>query len=101
PPPPLHDTSFPTRRSSDLIERDEAIAGRHVQHSLVALAVGPVRDAASRQLARRDRGAVAFTVAVRPDQLSRFPVERDHRASRAEIGRATSELQSPYDLVCR
>ena len=40
-------------------------------------------DAATRQLARRDRGAVAFAVAVRPDQLAGSAVERDDRSARA------------------
>src|SRR5207244_5297631 len=39
---------------------DEAIAGRHVDDPIVALAVGPVRDAASRELARRNGGALAL-----------------------------------------
>ena len=52
------------------VERDEAVAGRHVEDALVALAVGPVRHAAARELARRDRGALALAQAVRPDQLA-------------------------------
>src|SRR5207237_8933082 len=35
------------------VERDQAIARRDVEHALVAFAVGPVRDAAARELARR------------------------------------------------
>ena len=44
------------------------------------------RDAAARELARRDRGAVALAVAVRPDQLAGPAVERDDRAARAGGG---------------
>ena len=68
------------------VERDQAVAGRDVEDAIVALAVGPVRDAAARQLARRDRGAVAFAVAVRPDQLAGSAVERDDRSARAGGG---------------
>src|SRR5207249_93086 len=35
------------------VERDETVARRDVQDAIVAAAVGPVRDAAARQLARR------------------------------------------------
>ena len=52
------------------VQRDEPIAGRHVEDALVALAVGPVRHAAARQLPRRHGGALAFAHAVRPDQLA-------------------------------
>ncbi len=68
------------------VQRDQAVAGGDVEDAVVALAVGPVRDAAAGQLARRDRGAVAFAVAVRPDQLAGPAVERDHRAARAGGG---------------
>ena len=37
------------------VERDEPVAGRHVDDALVALAVGPVGHAAARELARRQR----------------------------------------------
>src|SRR6516164_4018003 len=60
------------------VELDETVASRDINHAFVAPAVGPVRDAAAGQLARRDGGPVAFTVAVGPDQLARLPIERDH-----------------------
>src|SRR5262249_7642797 len=66
----IDDAAFAERldhRAVLRVERNQAIAGRHVEDALVALAVGPVRDATARQLARRDRGAVALTIAVRPD----------------------------------
>src|SRR5262249_19075925 len=52
------------------VERDQAIAGGHVEHTVVAFAVGPVRHAPARQLPRGDRGAVALAIAVRPDHLA-------------------------------
>ena len=51
------------------IERDETIAGRHVQDALLA-AVGPVGETAARQLARRRRAARAFLLAVHPELLA-------------------------------
>src|SRR6185295_14999775 len=81
----IDDAAFAERldhRAVPGVERDEPITGGHVEDALVALAVGPVGDAAARELARRDRGAVAFTVAVRPHQLAGLAVERDHRAAR-------------------
>ncbi len=65
------------------VQRDEPVAGRVIEDPLVAAAVGPVGDAASRELARRQAGALALAQAVRPDQLAGLRVERDHRASRA------------------
>ena len=82
----IDDAAFAERldhRSVLGVQRDEAIAGRHVEDALVALAVGPVRHAAARELPRRNRGAVAFTVAVRPDQLAGAAVEGDNRSPRA------------------
>src|SRR5262249_58154707 len=55
------------------IQLDQAEAGGDVEDALVALAVGPVRDAAARELTRRDRRAVPFAIAMRPDQLAGRP----------------------------
>src|SRR4029077_8579784 len=68
--------------------------------SLVALAVRPVGDATARELARRDSGAVAFTVAVRPDQLPAPPVQRDDRPARAGGGiqDALDRERRPFEL---
>ena len=52
------------------VEADELIADRHVEHALVALAVGPVADAAARQAARRAQRALAFVEPVHPQQLA-------------------------------
>ena len=82
------------------IELDQAVARRHVQDALVALAVGPVGDAAAGELPRRDRRAVALTVAVRPDQLARFAVERDDRPprSRRRVEHASDRERRPFEL---
>ncbi len=42
------------------VQLDEAIAGGHEDDPVVALAIGPVRDAAAGQLPGRDRCALAF-----------------------------------------
>src|SRR6185369_11140924 len=59
------------------VERDETVARGHVEDAVVTLAVGPIGNAAARQLARRDGGAVPLAIAVRPDQLAGAAVERD------------------------
>ena len=64
------------------IERDEPIAGRHIEDSLL-LAVAPIGQAAARQLSRRGLAASAFVLAVHPQHLAGRGVERDHRAARA------------------
>ena len=82
------------------VEGDQAVAGRHVEDALVALAVGPVRHAAARQLARRDRGAVALAVAVRPDQFTGASVERDDGSAcaRGRIEHASDRERSAFEL---
>ena len=53
------------------VERDQAVTGGDVDDALVTLAVGPVGEAAARQLARRPaRGALAFVQAVGPLDLA-------------------------------
>src|SRR5262249_1540326 len=42
------------------VQRDQAVAGRHEQDAVVALAVGPVRQAATGELPRRRDGARAL-----------------------------------------
>ena len=64
------------------VERDEPVAGRDVEDSLL-LAVGPIREAAARQLSRRRLAASALVLAVHPQHFAGRGVERDHRASRA------------------
>ena len=88
-------------RAGPGIERDQAVAGRHVEDALVALAVGPVRHAAARQLARRDRGAVALAVAVRPDQLTAAAVERDDGAAGpgGRVEHAPDRERGAFELV--
>ena len=100
----VDDAAFAERRDHRAglrVERDQAVAGRHVEDALVAFAVGPVRHAAAGQLARRDRGAVAFAVAVRPDQLAGPAVERDDRAARAggRVEHALDRERRAFELV--
>ena len=83
------------------IERDHAVAGGDEDHSIVAFAVGPVRDAAAGELARRDRGAVAFAEAVDPHQLAGLGVERDDRSARAagRVEHALDHQRRAFELV--
>ena len=63
------------------VQRHELIAGGHVDDAVVALAVGPVGQAAAGELTRRPaRGALAFVHAVDPLLLAGSGVERDHGA---------------------
>ena len=64
------------------VERDHLIARRHVDDARV-VAVLPVREAAARELARRDLAALAFVEPMHPEQLAVAGVERDDGAARA------------------
>ena len=61
-----------TRMPVFAFERDEPIARRDVENPLL-FAVGPVREAAARKLARRRRAARAFALAVHPQLLRPSP----------------------------
>src|SRR4030095_8294108 len=62
------------RRTSLRVEFREAVACRDIDEALATAPVGPVRQAASRQLARGHAGPLAFPQAMRPDQLARFRI---------------------------
>ena len=64
------------------VQRDELIARRDVEDPFL-FAVGPVREAAPRQLARRCGAARAFALAVHPQLFAGFGIERDDRAAAA------------------
>src|SRR5207248_3803817 len=91
-----HPDSFPTRRSSDLIRRPEDLAG-------VAVAVGLMAGSHYNVPYRLERYLPLADIKIEPvggfgrrlDALLKGEVE----AARSE--EHTSELQSPYDLVCR
>src|SRR5207248_7990487 len=83
--PPRDLLSFPTRRSSDLYSR---VLPRPVHL----------------EISRRDRGRVlGFTdPRHRPGRVAAHPDARAlARDTRPRSEEHTSELQSPYDLVCR
>jgi len=69
------------RHAGPGIEGDEPIAWRDVQDPIVP-AIGPVREAATRELTRRGRAACALVLAVHPQQLAGCAVERHHGAPR-------------------
>src|SRR6185503_15342278 len=82
------------------VERDQPVAGRDVDDALVALAVGPVREAAARELTRRLDGARAFHLRVHPLELAGLRVERDDGAARS-TGREDRPLdhqRRPFEL---
>src|SRR5207248_3951537 len=93
--PPRDPHSFPTRRSSDLREQDEALERRLEDADGRERAVGP---APAREAVPQPRVAA-------PDPEDRVRLVLDaldaepNRVERSE--EHTSELQSPYDLVCR
>jgi len=91
------------RRAGLRVQLREPIAGRHVDDALIAAAVGPIGEAASRELARRDAGALALADTVRPDQLPGLRVERDDGAARAgrRIQHAVHHQRRAFQLVFR
>ena len=82
------------------VERDEAIARRDVEDPFFA-AVGPVRQAAARELARRGFAALAFVLAVHPQQLAGCRVERDDGPPRAggRVDDAVDHQRRRFELV--
>src|SRR5689334_2177297 len=65
------------------VEREHLIAGRDVDDTVVAAPIGPVRETAPRELARRGLAAGAFELLVHPEEFARRGIERDHGATRA------------------
>ncbi len=72
-------------RAGLCVQGDQTVTGGDIQDALVA-PVGPVRHAASRQLARRRGGARAFAFRMHPQQLSGRRVEGDDGASASRGG---------------
>ena len=70
------------RRAGFCVQRDQSIARRHVDHTVVAFAVGPVRQTAARQLARRFHGALPFELGMHPQQLAGVGLRCEHRSPR-------------------
>ncbi len=65
------------------VERHHPVARRHVNNAFVIPAVGPVRQAAARELTRRRFPALAFVLAVHPQLLARFRVHGHDGAARS------------------
>ena len=68
------------------VEFDEAIADGDENDAVVALTVGPVRNAASGELARGHAGPAAFIHTVDPELFTGFRVEGNHGPARAGGG---------------
>ena len=71
------------RRAGVRVQRHEVVARADEQHAIVALAVGPVGEAAARELPRRGNGARPLAQRVHPHQLAALRIERDDRAAGA------------------
>ena len=56
--------------------------GRHIEDSLL-LAVGPIGEAAARQLSRRRLPSSVFVLAMHPEQFPGRGVQRHHGSARA------------------
>ena len=84
------------------VERDQAVAGRHVEDPLLR-AVGPVGEAAPGELARRVGGAGSLVLAVRPEQLARDRIQGYGRAarSRRRVEDAVHHERRPLEFVLR
>ncbi len=61
------------------VQLDEMIAGRDEQDALVAMAIGPIRDAAIVE-SHRVRAALAFVIAIHPQRFARGRIDRYHIA---------------------
>src|SRR5207248_11067418 len=90
PPHPRELPSFPTRRSSDLI------IGLFHGHQMVA---PRLHDRAGRDSHESEQPLSVVGPASRDDQRARHHASLLGHDERSE--EHTSELQSPYDLVCR
>src|ERR1041385_756319 len=84
------------------VERDEAIARRDVEDSLLA-SVSPIREAAPGELSRRGRSALALVLPVNPFLSAGCGVERDDRAIRSagRIQDAADHQRRPFELEFR
>src|SRR5207248_5083367 len=91
--------SFPTRRSSDLLDCGKDNASRFLLRAASELASAPPiitfgwGKHAAHALELFQDGAVDFLEQPLDIQELRFAIDRSEEH--------TSELQSPYDLVCR
>ena len=68
------------------VQIHQAVSGGDEHDAVVALAVGPVGNAAARKLARSDGRAISFAQAVDPDHFAGLCIERDHGTARSRGG---------------
>jgi hypothetical protein len=107
----LHDPDFQVenaaigeRRDEGTVLRvklDQPVTRRDVHNAVVASTVGPVRHAAARQLARRDRRTLSLAQTVSPVELSSRGVERHDRSALAagRIKVAADHDRRAFELV--
>ena len=68
------------RRPGVRVERDQPVARRDI-HNPLAPPIAPVREPSPRKLSRRVRPALAFLIAVHPQELAAGGVQRDDRSA--------------------
>src|SRR5207248_10284835 len=87
--------SFPTRRSSDLcLRRKRRFSSRILRSSVRRMLTSPLRRVSRQATATKRSSALGETFASFVFMITTMP-----QKERSE--EHTSELQSPYDLVCR
>src|SRR5207248_8290848 len=94
PPPPPTPTPFPTRRSSDLVPR--LIAPNNA-----CTRTSPAAGAATASARSSARPGATYQSALACIELSYILKRRKNQPCSNRSEEHTSELQSPYDLVCR
>ncbi len=84
------------------VQRDQTIAGRDVEDSFFG-PIGPIGEAAARELARGAAATLAFVLAVHPELFAGSGVQRHHRAARAGRGveDAVRHQRRPFQVVFR
>jgi hypothetical protein len=100
----IDDTALAERRhrlSGLRVQLDEAVANGEEEDALVAFAVRPVREAAARELARRDLGAPTLIHAVDPSLFTGARIDGHYRAAGAGSGihHAVDHQGRSFELV--
>src|SRR5207248_9320866 len=93
--------SFPTRRSSDLLPVSVRVqsTGMAGQTAKVVIELGEER--AEKEIAFTGDGEQVVTVGITPKKPGDFQLKASVPPREDRSEEHTSELQSPYDLVCR
>ena len=92
---------IPHQLARHRVQGHELVARRHVEHAAIVLAVGPVGEAAARELARRGFAPGPFVLLVHPQHLAGRGVEPDDRAARAggDVDHAVGHQRRGFPVV--